>query len=353
METNLKNPKPGHSWLSEIEMKLTETRDDYLKDERHYENVVQTDNIAGLECTVERKVKMEGFSKKVLKQIASEQSVKSELKEKELSYVAILPTDIFRKLVALDKFYTFRGVDAEGNVSFNPVGLNKHINIPTNIIGFFQLIIGGIIGAYLGFLLMFDEPNLPTEDIIGGVIVCVLASIVGLLISFLFVVYTLPWYQKSLHRLALGARKRRTIAKSKLWPNYTDEDLGEMGKVEKLEELKKELEKTGNVLKAKLILPIPPADIAKTLVQYKQLQYKPYLVVHEDAFDFKVNDRLINSISSFLDPIVAYDFPDNVTVVAAQFGEIGTEKEKELIESIVEKFNTLKVDYLKEHLSKN
>ena len=322
------------TWPSVLEKELDLARQEAINSPTY--SITHKGKISGIYFESTQEVAAKPFTEKELQQMENESKVRTMLNEKNLKVEAILPTDLFRKILEPHQFFTFKNIDENGSVPFDVKSTATLISNRslTNYIAWVPVIIGTLFFLYGGFII--------SENIIGAIFSSLIIGFIGFII--------MVWLTLTLFRHIEPFFWKRVILKNKaamkkaMWPQKNDSD-----GINQLKNLTEEEVKALDGLeklmvdRVKIIFPEAPKEIMQRLFDYKRAGYTMYTVAHEKAFDYHFTDAQIKAFSEIWDPIIGIDFPENVTVIVGQYGEF--DEEKELIASIKAQFNNFKEEY--------
>jgi hypothetical protein len=335
METTSSISGANNPWPVTIATKYFSEREAILEKRTNLKQI-KTEKIVGIDCE-----SLEEHSvdiKYLLQESTAEHTLKQRLQQEDIPYLAILPTKTFQQLTSDLPFFTFKNINKEGKVFANVKGAVAEAKNDgaVSVIIFLCLVIGSWI-AIIGW----GNQLIGIQGFISKVLVCLLSFILSMPLTVIIDKIIFP-----------DSKVRRRIKKSELWPAKNDQD--------KLEYLYTRTNDDGKVVTEKekpelvqLILPPAPKDVQDTLVKCKNLNIKPYLVVHENAFQFFLPKDQFKSALDFItenDPIVCSDHTEDglaFTAIHVQYGDFA--EEKMLVDQIEEKFNLI----MKKHIFMN
>lgn len=226
--------------------------------------------------------------------------------------LAVIPTSVFREIIADLPFYTFKDIDQEGKVKVNVAntktpehvvnivaGMSLAIFIASAIIGFafFSMLLILSAAQLSALLLILVGLNVAEDSLDDSVIGSILVDIMLPTLMFL--------------KLHDKLKNKKTL----LWPNKQDEGSD----------------------RVTLILPTAPISVKKKLAACYKNSINTYLVIHKKGFG--IDSKEVKSIFvEKYDPIICTD-RGKFTAIIDQFGDIP--EEKELVENIRAKFKNL------------
>jgi hypothetical protein len=300
--------------------------------------------LSGSAVTATKSVRVSGFTidvadeeatklqrEKIVFEAENEKLLRSKLLDAGIKPLAILPEDIFNKIIDKAKFYTFYRMQSDRKVYANGKGLidnNIIINlsgdsmVPTHIVfaflyflywGFggqllglestliFSIIIAGITSALL-FVHGFREKK---NEKLENTFICGLLSFISPLTAILIIIIL---------RIEQYFKKKKDY-KPLLWPNRND-----------LDENCKDL--------ISISLPEAPADVKMVLAKCYYASIETFLSVHPKAFQVNMDKETYKKLWIKYDPIICTR-KNGMVAVLAQFGDFPEEKEV--------------VDYIKQH----
>ncbi len=304
-------------------------------------------SIAGIDCPDPHQ------KERVLQAISNESEeharVLNLLNQKGLERRGVVPTDIFKQLVAQKKMYTFKTIDSEGRVKADLKSFVFKLNEFSislanglNVLGCVCMILAG------NHFFWHSTGGNFVDLLIGGTFVLYLVRMFGGLL-FVNAPKFLSWGMYLLFpEICLWETISNKLtyknAKAILWPKYQDVDLPEQ-EFSRGKDDDEELNKTLKGTKVKIKLHPAPKSVQDRLVAWTQAGYQPYLVVDAKAFDVVFDGKLkaiIRKSREILDPMPCVDI-NGFTVIIDQYGPFLSEQE--VVAYVQNHFSLLKNKY--------
>lgn len=297
-------------------------------------------NVSGFDIYIDDDSQAKAFRAKIVQEAEDRKKIRDKLKNAGITPIAILPADIFHKLLAKSDFFIFHRISSDGNV---PAMAQKYINTLSFSSGesswkfiflaayFLITIIVGVC-AFIG---MYTTIGIACSISVVLQLIALITTDDSRTLSFARICYYIAMPAMFPIRFF-----HRRIVKNKikdlLWPTKEDSHL--------LNEVVSNTQ--GGVDFVKIVLPEPPAAIKSKLKICYDQKIATSLVVHRNAFQVVINNEIEKVwYDKYADPIIChYDTETGMVAVIDQFGDFP--EEKAVIEYISEHFDAVRRNLL-------
>ena len=329
----------NEQWLSQVGLLYDTHQEEITNVLNHQGNVKKSVNIAGFTIDVADDDATKEFKEKMVREAESIKALKTELNTAGITPIAMLPEDIFNKIIAKAGFYTFYRIQPDGKVygngqNYKAATGSSNSDVNTVFIGLVISIVLFAVSSvtslyYWGTvaiisLLIFVVARkadfggeTKSERIIRRIIVSLFVGFgPSVLIVVLFIII-----KKIIN---LGALRNKNWKKEKLWPKFNDVD-----------------EMTDDLFS--LDLPKTPQRVNILLAKCYQHNVQTFLSIAPQAFNVVLDKKTKKILEEKYDPIICTR-KNGIVAVLEQFGDFPDEKE--IMRYIAEHFDAMRNDLL-------
>lgn len=334
---NLKNEENSNSWLGKADEMYDQHCALMEKGLTNGNEVVKNINISGFNIQIADKKTSEILHENLLTEVKAKRKLAEKLEAAGIPPVAILPEDIFQKIVDKAGFYTFKRITPEGKVYGDGESLNKKLHPINSIVGgrAFLLVAISAILSFFGFRAVANLLHLEYQWAIVGLFLIaggiwfyheiIKGENHGVVLYIFFTFLCLPL---NLLFLFINKVTPKTLTEKEkkeiLWPQRND-----------TEDVTEDL--------FEIVLPEPPDFVKKILTKCNTYGLDTFLVVDERAFTVIVDKKKIDELYAEWDPIICHT-ESKMVAVLAQFGDFP--EEEAVIKYIAEHFDAARRDLL-------
>jgi hypothetical protein len=324
-ESHIENSENSQQWLSRVGREY-ETQLSALETELAQPGIstVKFITVSGFKIPTVDTSHVEMMKRAIVLEAENSRALRSMLEKVNIKPIAILPKELFERIVDEAKLYTFKKITPEGEVYGNGKNYNDNKTTTLEILLLFISFIGSLftgkilqsvglqfnawafLAIQIGILVggIIYESNTKKES---GEKIARFALLITFPLTACLVFITIKFSQERCKKL--------------LWPDRTD-----VGKE------KKDL--------FKIILPTAPEHVQQKLLICHTNNIKTFLVVDEKAFEVVFGEKIIYALrKKYHDPIICYQRNDMVAVID-QFGEFAGEKK--VIQYLKDHFTAIK-----------
>lgn len=341
MSTLTANPKSfskkNEQWLKKTGILYADHQQRLLTSLETIETVQNHVTVSGFPVTIADKNEAIRIRKNIAWEAEESKKIKEELNKAGIQPIAILPEDIFNKIIKKAGFYSFYRIQPDGRVYGNGQYLYKNYNFVDN--NFLLAIVLSLLSMALPILLTIwgGINKIPLAYGVGG-------GILGIQIILLWMVCVQnhnneplqKWQRKVLSvffTVLVPVRnsyycKQKANIKSYLWPRKNDVNLA-------LDDDEEEDLFT-------LELPQPPERVVTLLGKCYANEIKTFMTLHPSAFGVMYDEETVERLRiKYSDPVICTKHK-SLIVVLDQFGDFP--EEKEVVEYIAQHFNAIRSD---------
>ncbi len=296
--------------------------------------------VSGFPITINDKNEAESLREKVIGEAEQSRNLKRKLKNAGITPIAILPENIFDKIIAKTMFYTFYRIQPDGRVYGNGNNIARKYSFRNS---------AGFIPVFLTLVCLAGPVSILITHSFSNAIFLMSIALALLVIQIAMFVFfiTLDAGQQEMKKwqkiltlsvfpvVTIGRyfyyRQRKHKVKSYLWPNKNDIQLQDEdnGKYK------------GDLFS--LRLPQPPERVNLLLEKCHLAGIETFLTIHPKAFEVILDKDIMERLKTRYDPVICTK-QNGMVAVLDQFGDFP--EEKEVIAYIAEHFNAIRNDLL-------
>jgi len=314
-------------WFGKIGAQYNEHRKILKNSLKEEVGVAQKVRVAGFEIDITNSNAAKELRTAIVNEAIETKKFKSKLKAAGIEPVAILPKNVWDKIIEKANFFTFYRLQADGTAYANGHNLLR--------LSFTEsYAIHALVNAGLPFVFGLVSLIVALAGWVSGLmpqaVICLSYSMPQIVFALIYDNNKVGWAKKAFLISApvmmcfylSHQKKMKGKTKDLLWPKRTD-----------IAEENKDL--------IPLILPVPPEYTKSILSKCYAANIPSYLSMHPNAFEVKITQQTYDDLRLKYDPVI-FTTQGDLVAVLDQFGDFP--EEKEVIRYITEHFDALRKD---------